>query len=87
MVGPGLDPLAGGGEERHTRGLEFCPPRVFTMAGLEKERRWRGWEEEGKIINVFEMKLKKKREGGLNRWVTVGERFSPFNVHKGVVNG
>ena len=41
-AGPGLDPPAGGGEERHTRGLKLCPPRVFTMAGLEKERRWRG---------------------------------------------
>ena len=23
--------------------------------------------------------------GGLNRWVRVGERFSPFNVHKWVL--
>ena len=32
------------------------------------------------------MKLKKNR-GGLNRWVRVGERFSPFNFNKWVVNG
>ena len=84
VVGPGLDPPAEGGEERRTRGLKLCPLCVFTMAGLEKERRWRGWEEEDRIINEFEMKLKK---GGLNRWVRLGERFSPFNVHKWVVNG
>ena len=41
---PELDSPIGGGEERCTRGLELCPLRVFTMAGLEKERRWRGWE-------------------------------------------
>ena len=40
------------------------------------------------------MKLKKNEGGrggggggGLNRWVRVGERFIPFNVHKWVVNG
>ena len=38
-VGPGWDSPAGGGEERCTRGLKLCPPRVFTMAGLEKEMR------------------------------------------------
>ena len=31
----------GGGEEWSTRGLKLCPPRVLTMPGLEKERRWR----------------------------------------------
>ena len=44
-----LDPPTGGGEERHTRGLKLCPPHVFTMAGLEKERRWIGWEEDDRI--------------------------------------
>ena len=36
---PGLEPPAGGGEECLTLGLKLCPPRVFTIAGLEKERR------------------------------------------------
>ena len=45
-AGPGLDPSAGGGEDCLTSSRKLCPPRVFTMAGLEKERRWRGWEEE-----------------------------------------
>ena len=41
-VGSGLelDLPAGGGEERRTRGLKLCPPRVFTMPGPEKGRRW-----------------------------------------------
>ena len=43
-AGPGLNLPAGGGEELRTRGLKLCPPRVFTMARLGKERR--GWEEE-----------------------------------------
>ena len=42
VVWPGLDPPGGGGEERRTRGLKLCPPRVFTMARLENERR--GWD-------------------------------------------
>ena len=25
-------------------GRKLCPPRVFTMAGLEREKRWRAWE-------------------------------------------
>ena len=33
---------AGGGEELHTLGQKACPPWVFTMVGLEEERRWRG---------------------------------------------
>ena len=33
---------AGGGEELRTLGQKACPPRFFTMVGLEKERRWRG---------------------------------------------
>ena len=45
-VGPGLEPSVGGGEDCLTLGWKLCPPRVFTMAGLENERRWRGWEEE-----------------------------------------
>ena len=43
-TGPGLDPPTRGGEEQRTRGLKMCPLRVFTMDGLEKERR--GWEGE-----------------------------------------
>ena len=39
--GLGLDPPARRGEELHTRGLKLCPPRVFTMPGPEKGRRWR----------------------------------------------
>ena len=42
--GPGLEPPAGGGEDCITLGRKLYPSRVFTMAGLEKERRW---EEEG----------------------------------------
>ena len=44
---PGLEALVGGGEDCLTLDRKLCPPRVITMAGLEKERRWRGWEEEG----------------------------------------
>ena len=43
---PGLELPAGGGEDCRTLGRKLCPPRFFTMAGLEKEKRWRGWEEE-----------------------------------------
>ena len=46
VSGPRLGPPAGGGEEWHTRGLKLCPPRVLTMLGLEKGRRWREWTEE-----------------------------------------
>ena len=41
-AGPRLDPPTGGGEEQRTRGLKLCPPCVFTMVGLEKERMGRG---------------------------------------------
>ena len=44
---PGLEQPAGGGEDCLTMGRKLCPSYIFTMAGLEKERRWRGWEEEG----------------------------------------
>ena len=44
---PGLEPPAGGGQDYLTLGRKLCPPCVFTMAGLEKDRRWRGWEDEG----------------------------------------
>ena len=40
-VGGELYPLAGGGEERRTRGLKLCPPWVLAMLGLGK--RWIGW--------------------------------------------
>ena len=33
----------------------------------------------------FEMKIKGEGGGGLNRWVRVVGRFSPFNVHKWVL--
>ena len=40
---PGLGLPAGGGEDCLTLGLKlWC---VFTIAWLEKEWRWRGWEE------------------------------------------
>ena len=51
MVGwPGLELPVGGGEDCLTPGLKLCLPRVFTIAGLEKERR-KGFrnELEGKI--------------------------------------
>ena len=41
-TGPGLDLLTRGGEDCRTLGQKLCPPRVFTMVGLEKEKRWRG---------------------------------------------
>ena len=41
-VGGGAAAVAGGGEKSCTRGLKLRPLRVFTMAGLEKERR--GWD-------------------------------------------
>ena len=41
-AGPGLDLSVGEEEELCTRGQKLCPPRVFTMARLEKERR--GWD-------------------------------------------
>ena len=46
VAGLGLESPARGGEDCLTLGRKLCPPRVFTMVGLEKERRWRGWEEE-----------------------------------------
>ena len=45
-AGPGFEPPARGGEECLTFDQKLCPLCVFTMAGLEKERIWRGWEEE-----------------------------------------
>ena len=45
-VGPGLELPTGGGENYLTLGQKLCPLRIFTMVGLEKERRWRGWVEE-----------------------------------------
>ena len=45
-AGPWLELLAREGEGCHTLGRKLCPPHVFTMAGLDKEKRWRGWEEE-----------------------------------------
>ena len=59
------------------------------MPGPKKGRRWREWEEEdffAKEEKGFEMKMKGGGGGGcLNRWVRVGERFSPLNVHKWVL--
>ena len=43
---PGLELPARGGENCLTLGLKLCPSHVLTMARFEKERRWRGWEEE-----------------------------------------
>ena len=44
-AGPGLELPVGGGEDCRTLGKKICPPRVFTMAGLEKEKRWKRGEE------------------------------------------
>ena len=56
MVGwPRLELPAGGGEDCLTLGLKLCPPRVLTMARLEKER-MRG-------RNVSKMNWNEKREG------------------------
>ena len=41
VAGPELELPTGRWEERRTLGLKVCPPRVFTMVGKEKERRWR----------------------------------------------
>ena len=49
MAGLGLELPAGGREKRRrTLGLKVCLPRVFTMVGQEKERRWRGGLQTGK---------------------------------------
>ena len=45
-AGPGFEPPVGGGEDYLSLGWKLCPSRVFAMAGLDKGRRWRGWEEE-----------------------------------------
>ena len=37
-AGPGLELLAVGGENCRTLGRKLCPPHVFTMARLEKEK-------------------------------------------------
>ena len=37
---PGLVLQTGGGEDCRTLGWNLCPPRVFTMARFEKEKRW-----------------------------------------------
>ena len=78
-AGPGLEMLARGGEDCRTLGLKLCPPCVFTMAGLTREKRWRGGEVSKVIWN--------KRGGGggggggLNRWFRATE-LSPINIHK-----
>ena len=36
---PGLELPTRGGEDCLTLGLKLCPPRIFTIAGLDKERR------------------------------------------------
>ena len=54
MAGPGLELPVGGGEERRTLSLKVCPPRALTMAGQEKERRWKGGLQTGKV----DLKLK-----------------------------
>ena len=43
-AGLGLELPTGGGEDCRTLGRKLCPPHVFTMVGLEKEKRWRGGE-------------------------------------------
>ena len=78
---PGLDLPTGGGEEWCTRGLKLCPPRVFTMVGLEKERR--GWEEE----RMGWLGMKMKGGGSLNKRVREGERLNPCKIHKWAISG
>ena len=53
--GPGLEPLKGGEEEGLTLGPWLCPPCVLAMPRLEKERRWREWEEEDFCFEGKEM--------------------------------
>ena len=53
--GPGLEPPTGGEEECLTLGMWLCPPCVLAMPGLEKERRWREWEEEDFCFDGKEM--------------------------------
>ena len=57
---PGLDLSAGGGEDCLALGLKLCPPRVLTMAGLEKERRWRG----RKVLEMNWNENERKSGGG-----------------------
>ena len=62
VLWPVLEPPSREGEDDLTLGRKLCPARVFTMVGLEKERRWRGLEEES-FINDFEMKMREGRGG------------------------
>ena len=62
-AGPGLELSAGGGEDCRTLGRKLCPPRVFIMAWLEKEKRWRGWEKK-RFHKCFGMKMREGRGGG-----------------------
>ena len=67
-AGPRLGLPAGGGEDFLTLGLKLCPPRVFTIAGLEKERMG------GRKVSEMKWNGNERRErggggggGGLNR--------------------
>ena len=80
-TGQGLEPSAGGGEDCLTLGWKLCPPRVFTMAGLEKEKRGRGWEEE-RFLKGFWNEREIRRGGGggggvLDRWFRATEEVKP----------
>ena len=57
----GLEPQAGEGEERCTRGRQVRPPRVFTMLEPAKEKKWRGGLQ--KLETGCEMKRKVIKEG------------------------
>ena len=54
-----LELSAGAGEDCHTLGRKLCHPSIFTMAGLEKEKRWRGGRRQD-----FRSELEWKRGGG-----------------------
>ena len=45
VAGHGLELLTRGGKDCRTLGQKLCPPGVFTVAGLEKEKKWRKGEE------------------------------------------
>ena len=75
-VGPGLGLVVRGGEDCLTLGLKRCPLSVFTITGLEKEERRRGWEEE----RFQEGMTGREGGGGLNRLLRAAEGLSPIKI-------
>ena len=56
----GVEPEAGGGEDRCTRGRKALPPRVFTILEPEKEKKGGGGASENGIGMGNEKERKKR---------------------------